>query len=44
MKKNILYGLALGLLFMGCNQDSSSNSKMEELRDVVIQTKKNNAN
>lgn len=40
MKKNILYGLAVGLLFIGCNQDTGSKTKMEELRDVVTQTKK----
>jgi len=40
MKKNILYGLAVGLLFIGCNQDNSSKTKMEELRDVVTQTQK----
>jgi len=40
MKKNILYGLALGLLFMGCNQDNGTKTKMEELREVVIQTQK----
>ena len=40
MKKNILYGLALGLLFMGCNQNNTSKNEMEELRDVLSQTQK----
>ena len=40
MKKNIVCGLIVGLLFMGCTQNNTSKSEMEELREVMSEIKK----
>jgi len=37
MKINIVYGLVVGLLFMGCTEVSTSKSEMEDLRDVIFE-------